>query len=327
MAKPFVKGTTVFKEIPSGRVLGNIFRRSILRRQFKQLPQKDIEALNKMVIRIAGPEGWTFVRPGEPREINLSDLPELSNNRQPEDMTIVFGANQGEGLLQGPLSAYKNQYPRHGDFVEIITSHAYERIVKDPTQWDIRAYVLSIIKKGPTLSGFPEDLTIEVAAQEAPTLFPNLNILSLREYVIKHGFLFPSYTSDKQLLPTVLHAWRRLIAGELTPEANNMLVQSYFYSLNTRDIKEIVTEAENFVQENGRFPGFDTLTLSPEEIWAYIQADGASQLTAEELDEITLGMQASLVAKGVPNCDWLWDTLPTTLKMRINQLTLSMVAH
>ena len=328
--KSFVKGTAFLQEV---KLINRGFSAP-----FKTMPQINVKApylaiveapdSGAPIIKGTTSQGLSIQQMGDLRKIVFSDRPTLANNRKPEDMAIVFSVENGKSFLSPILEPYLERYPLHGAVIDGFTSYSYDQVLEDPGMWDIRTQVIGYTKiVGPTMEGFPRELTPQLVQREAPGLFARLTVLSLREYVAKHGFMFPSYINDEDLVATIHGIWRRLIADESTVGEINMLVQTYFYSLNAREIGEIVTETETFIRENGRFPGLKWLTLSPEETYAYTEAGGAGQLSPEKLDEITLGMQASLVAKGLPVCDWFWDTLPTELKMRINQLTLSMVAH
>ena len=292
-----------------------------LGRYLRNLSPEERQALDRSVTVVAGPEGWSFQRAGDAREIALSDLPALPNGVKPEDMAIVFGHKEGEEYLQKILTPYAAQYPEHGQMMAQMAMGVYERSLEDPELWNIRAitgyHTDKFQRENPD---FPRDLTTETVVQESPTFFSSLGVLSLREYMVHNGLLFPTYGIDASTAATIHVIYRRLLSGELAPEANNMLVQTYLHSLNARDFNEILNETENFIRANGRFPGAQYLEKTPDEFLPWLQNDGLNEVTAEVKDEVTLGMQAYLVTKAIPHSPEVWNRLPTGLKLRINGL-------
>ena len=291
-----------------------------------KLKREDIiKAANTPILR-GGPEGYTLSVPTEPREFTFSEFPQMPRGVELADYAEFLSAKRGQNYLDKSLAANMPVFEGSAqvkDAIKLMYKGITEGSIKTEeglVGWQFANTIEDAISTAREVGAeygvsIPLEITEVGLYAQAPDMFRMFAALSFREYMIQHGVSFPKYGED-HLLDIFIHGlWRRAITGELPTDSAEVLMESFAVG-SDRGLSEILKDAQVFAQKNGHLPGIGILAMPPQKVIEFTKARRDTALSAEEKQEVSLGMELVLATKMLPAVGWKItdDQLPPLLK-------------
>lgn len=156
---------------------------------------------------------------------------------------------------------------------------------------------------------------------DVPGFIDAIQAVSFTEYMVKENdFNFPFFGKDPSLNYKIVRLWSKLWNNELSPEIGQFLLKDYMYARNARDIGAVMDTAyEDFLLKH-KFPGLN-FGAKPEIlkiVCENVEKDILT-LTSDELLEMQLGMEVTLLVRTLPSSPF-WQELDEITRRKVDTM-------